>query len=86
MGSVGTHNHVQWLRSWRDISAAKLPPPRSIGSHFHTGIPKPRATETRGRAYIASGGGKISGDSVHLGEKETCWRPIGRLPRVEHFL
>lgn len=38
MGKSGPYTHMQWLRIWKDITAAKVPL-RSKGSQFNGKIP-----------------------------------------------
>ena len=80
---VGPSTHVQWPRSWRDISAATLSPPRSMGSKPHIGIlnPEQQRWEKESTWHLVV---KISGDSVCLGDKVVWQRARSHLPRVKH--
>lgn len=61
---------ISWLKYFLSPGARVSIPPRNLQT---------RTKEPASQLVV-----KISGDSVHLGEKGVCWRPRCCLPGVEH--
>ena len=85
---AGPCTHVQQLRGWRDISAAKLCPGALVSTLCRD--PQPRATEMERGAHIASGGKNQWVFSLPCSRRESARNPdttfLGGTLSYQHLL